>query len=43
MDAAKNYGKTQYPKWMFEVDRIEIGNKSVSPPTKDQYIIRRIK
>jgi len=40
---AKNFARLQDPKWQFQIDRIVVGNKSVSPPTKDQYIIERIK
>ena len=40
---AGNYGNSQDPRQQFQCDRVEIGNKSQNPPTKDRYAITRIK
>ncbi len=42
-EQAKEFMRLEHPDWQFEADRVHIGNKSTNPPTKDQYVIRRIR
>ena len=41
--AAAEFANKQEPRWQFQADRVEIGNKSTNPPTKDKYVIERIR
>lgn len=42
-EIAKQFVVNVQPTWQFHAVRVQIGNKSTNPPTKDQYVIERIK
>ena len=38
-----NFANSQEPRWQFQVERLEIGDKSHNPPNKDKYVLTRLR
>lgn len=43
LSTINEFANTQEPRWQFQVDRSEIGNRSHNPPSKDKYILTRLR
>jgi len=43
LSVVNEFANSQDPRWQFQAERSEIGDKSHNPPNKDKYILTRIR
>lgn len=42
-EEVNEFARSQEPRWQFQFNRLEPGNRSTNPPTMDLYEIERLK